>query len=161
MTYLKAEKMAFRLQERANDEWKKIEYFYPVKSKDSKGDDWVEFDGDDYFTQLQFYIDCCNNLTTVKNILHSYSEVSSALILYNEECAKLEKLNKAVENVRNTLKSTNETVVPRIDFTKLLEIRDTQRKLVAELDDKCTSLKISTNVEIPEEVDIFLTKYGN
>ena len=161
MTYLKLEISGRRLQNRAEEEWRKIEYFNPVKSKHDEGDDWVEFDGDDYFTQLQFYIDCCNNLATVKHILYSYPEVNAAVILYNEENSKLEKLNKAVENTRNHLKSTNENYIPRIDFTKLLEIRDNQRKLVAELDDKCTSLKISTNVEVPKELDEFLTKYGN
>ena len=56
MTYLKLEISGRRLQNRAEEEWMKIEYFNPVKSKHGEGDDWVEFDGDDYFTQLQFYV---------------------------------------------------------------------------------------------------------
>ena len=52
MTYAKLERAAYRLRKRAEEEWKKLDAFYPAKNLKTT-EDWVEFDGDDYFTQIE------------------------------------------------------------------------------------------------------------
>ena len=161
MTYFKLERLAGKLKSRIDEEWKKIEYLDVIKKKD-EFDDWPEFDGDDYFTQLQFYKECMDNLNVCFNILHLADEkISSTAILLNTEREKLQNLEKVVDNTRNRLKITKDEYGVRFDYTKLIELYEKQRQLVGELDESLFSLKISTNVEVPEDLDIFLSRYAN
>jgi predicted nuclease with TOPRIM domain len=74
----------------------------------------------------------------------------------------LEKLDKEVSKTRSTMKSLNyETSTIRIDFSKLLEIYEKQRKLVASLEDDIQTKKLETNVEVSQEIMTFLDKYAN
>lgn len=161
MTYAKLERLACRLRQRAEEEWKKLDGFYPVKKLDTQ-EDWVEFDGDDYFTQVKFYWDCLNVLTSIENILLDAREVSSMMVILKYENDILEKLDKEVNKTRSTMKSLNyETSTIRIDFSKLLETYEKQRKIVASLEEDIQAKKLETNVEVNQEIMTFLDKYAN
>lgn len=161
MTYAKLERAAYRLRKRAEEEWKKLDAFYPAKNlKTTEG--WVEFDGDDYFTQIEFYRDCSNVLTSIENILLDAREVSSMVVILKYENDILEKLDREVNKTRSTMKSLNyETSTIRIDFSKLLETYEKQRKLVASLEEDIQAKKLETNVEVSQEIMTFLDKYAN
>jgi hypothetical protein len=161
MTYAKLERIACRLRQRADEEWKKLDGFYPAKKLDTQ-EDWVEFDGDDYFTQIKFYWDCSNVLTSIENILLDAREVSSMVVILKYENDFLEKLGMEVNKTRSTMKSLNyETSTIRIDFSKLLETYEKQRKLVASLEEDIQAKKLETNVEVSQEIMTFLDKYAN
>jgi hypothetical protein len=161
MTYAKLERLACRLRQRADEEWKKLDGFYPVKKLDTQ-EEWVEFDGDDYFTQIKFYWDCSNVLTSIENILLDAREVSSMVVILKYENDFLEKLGSEVNKTRSTMKSLNyETSTIRIDFSKLLETYEKQRKLVASLEEDIQAKKLETNVEVSQEIMTFLDKYAN
>lgn len=161
MTYFKLERAACRLRQRAEEEWKKLDGFYPAKSLNTQ-ESWVEFDGDDYFTQVEFYRECANVLTSIENILLNAREVSSMVVILKYENDILEKLDKEVSKTRSTMKSLNyETATIRIDFSKLLEIYEKQRKLVATLEEDIQTKKLETNVEVSQEIMTFLDKYAN
>jgi hypothetical protein len=161
MTYAKLERIACRLRQRADEEWKKLDGFYPAKKLDTQ-EEWVEFDGDDYFTQIKFYWDCSNVLTSIENILLDAREVSSMVVILKYENDFLEKLGSEVNKTRSTMKSLNyETSTIRIDFSKLLETYEKQRKLVASLEEDIQAKKLETNVEVSQEIMTFLDKYAN
>ena len=74
----------------------------------------------------------------------------------------LEKLDREVSKTRSTMKSLNyETSTIRIDFSKLLETYEKQRKLVASLEEDIHSKKLETNVDVSQEIMTFLDKYAN
>jgi len=161
MTYAKLERIACRLRQRADEEWKKLDGFYPAKKLDTQ-EDWVEFDGDDYFTQIKFYWDCSNVLTSIENILLDAREVSSMVVILKYEDDFLKKLDSEVNKTRSTMKSLNyETSTIRIDFSKLLETYEKQRKIVASLEEDIQAKKLETNVEVSQEIMTFLDKYAN
>jgi hypothetical protein len=161
MTYARLERIACRLRQRADEEWKKLDGFYPAKKLDTQ-EEWVEFDGDDYFTQIKFYWDCSNVLTSIENILLDAREVSSMVVILKYENDFLEKLGSEVNKTRSTMKSLNyETSTIRIDFSKLLETYEKQRKLVASLEEDIQAKKLETNVEVSQEIMTFLDKYAN
>lgn len=161
MTYAKLERLACRLRQRTDEEWKKLDGFYPAKKLDTQ-EDWVEFDGDDYFTQIKFYWDCSNVLTSIENILLDAREVSSMMVILKYENDFLEKLDREVNKTRSTMKSLNyETSTIRIDFSKLLETYEKQRKIVASLEEDIQAKKLETNVEVNQEIMTFLDKYAN
>ena len=54
-----------------------------------------------------------------------------------------------------------ETSTIRIDFSKLLETYEKQRKLVASLEEDIQAKKLETNVEVSQEIMTFLDKYAN
>lgn len=161
MTYVKLERLACRLRQRADEEWKKLDGFYPAKKLDTQ-EDWVEFDGDDYFTQIKFYWDCLNVLTSIENILLDAREVSSMMVILKYENDILKKLDNEVSKTRSTMRSLNyETSTIRIDFSKLLETYEKQRKIVASLEEDIQAKKLETNVEVNQEIMTFLDKYAN
>lgn len=154
MTYSKFERLTERLYSRMLREQSELLGAGAVRLE--KDIESTIFEGDSYKTQFDFVEELYSKVNEAMAILNKYSDVvilSKSVELENKRIGALNALCEMYKKVGDSVSYME----PFDVFTKAAKAR----KNLAELQELLESKKLSTNVDVPEELAKYFDEYAN
>lgn len=154
MTYTKFERHVERLYERMLKEQSELLSAGAVKQ--TKGLETTLFEGDTYESQLDFVEELYAKVNSAQAILNSYPEIVALSKTIDLERKKLSVFNTMCEAYKK-VGGQPSYVAPFEIFSRTAKIR----KNLVDLEELLENKKISTNIDVPEELSKYFDEFAN